>query len=356
MVLVVWIWGAIMSAASTRYGLSVLRILRYLLFGVSFFVPLLFGGLVVAQEACEALPAPVVNIVSASIYGDGKDGLKSSVDRVSSLERERLVAPISNYMRIIASDADAYLDRGSSSHAACAVGGLREWARAGALLGSTNNEAANKEIIWNSAGLALAYLRVKPVASPAEAAEIELWLGRLAGRVMGLYSRSARHDNILCWVALVAVSTAAATGDQDLWNTGTRLHEIALREVDADGALPLELERGRRALAYHNFALVPLLAADVIRRRYSHPTSPSSVAALNRLASFVQANSVDPSTISRLAGAEQDPLERRNYDYWSYMAAGAIPGFGLPKQVGRPPFDRWLGGNAQYFTKRMGVQ
>lgn len=304
-----------------------------------------------ARQECPATPPPVREVKSANIYGSGGD-LRRGVDVNSSKERARLVKPVSDYMQLVAQLADEAVEQRSDASGRCLIDSLKLWAAQSALLDEPNNEAARKELIWNTAGIALAYLRVRHLASPAEAAMIEAWISVLAQGVVGRYGRSARHDNVFFWTGLVAAAAASTTGNVSLWTDAERIHEVALREVDSRGALPLELERGRRALAYHNFALVPLMVTDTLRDRAGRPASPYSRDALARLARFTQTGMRNPAELAAIAGATQDRPNNRNYSVWAYLAAARIPGF-QPESAQRekPPSERWIGGSVAYFVR-----
>lgn len=303
-----------------------------------------------ARIECPATSPPVRDVASVNIYGER--GLRANIDRLRSREREFLMKPINEFMQQTATQATSYVDRGDRAAARCAVGALRSWAVGEALLGGLTNEAANKEVIWNTAGLALAYLRVKAQALPAERADIEVWLTALARRVTSRYGGVAGQNNVFSWVGLVAAAVAAATDDQVLWQESERIHEAALRTIDAQGILPIELQRGRRALAYHNFALVPLMVTGELRRRAGREVSASGTEALERLVRFTGAMMKDSSLLADLAGSTQDDPGTRNYGVWSYIALVRFPGVKIDMRVGpEPPFDRWLGGNARFFIE-----
>jgi hypothetical protein len=154
---------------------------------------------VAVSNECPAVPPAVQDIVSANIYGDG--GLLSGINQHGLAERERLVKPILDFVQPTAIMASEAFENGSETAARCAIGNLRIWAEANALLGIVSNEAANKELIWNTAGLTLAYLRVKHYASPEAAKVIEAWIRNWPSALLS--GTAAQLVMTMCFVGLV---------------------------------------------------------------------------------------------------------------------------------------------------------
>jgi poly(beta-D-mannuronate) lyase len=311
---------------------------------------ILFAGTVSAKAStnCPPTQQPLRDVVSVNIYGDG--ALRSSINKERLAQRERLMRSANDFLHHTASLADRFVENDDNDAARCALDRLLHWAADGAFLGVVSSEAASKELIWNSAGLSLSYLRVKRAASQLERTRIEAWLATLAFRVIDKYRRSARRDNVFCWVGLVAAAGAAATEKQEFWELAAEMHEAALRQVDARGVLPAELDRGPRALAYLNFALVPLLVTYELRARGRIGTSEAGREALGRLVEFTFKSMHDPLHLSRLAGAPPDDPGRRYFEEWSYLASYVFPTIVLRPPAKVAPFERWLGGRLSYFV------
>lgn len=310
-----------------------------------------------ASTQCPNWPQPVQEIESASIYGAAAE-LGAQVDAHSSAVREQLTKPVNDFVRDVARFSQEAVDLPSKVAADCALSGLRAWASAGALTSPPRTEAARKEIIWNTAGLTLAYMRIRNHASAQDSQVIELWLRRLTSWVLDQYGRPRRPDNVLAWVGLVATSYAVISGDARFWNEGIRIHEAMLQQIDRSGYMPLELSRVSRALAYHNFALVPLTVTDRLRDRAERPTSPEGTAALRRLEKFTREAMANPERIQELARSPQEEPGMRNFKCWSDARSSKVPPYRnddqnrrLNENQSRSQFERWIGGACGYFAK-----
>lgn len=296
--------------------------------------------------ACDASPPPVIEIRSANLYGQGDR--RAAPDALALAERERLTADLNRFMNQVTQGASA---PGTPGMASCALAALADWAEAGALLGAPASEAARKELIWNSAGLQLAYLRLRPAATPQQRARIEPWLRQLALRVQALYGQLSEHNNVLAWVALTQAAQAALSGRADDWQRAQQLRAAVLAEVDAEGWLRPELARGRRALAYHFFALAPLLAHQALWQAHGPggQADTSGRSTLLRLLRASQRALTDPgarAALAALAGAAQDAPSERQRRAVAGLAACLLPEAAEPPGS-RAGFERWLGGAVQ---------
>ncbi len=140
---------------------------------------------------------------------------------------------------------------------------------------------------------------------------------------------------------------------------------LGLRQVTAEGALPLELARGRLALHYHLFALEPLAVLEIMARDNGVALAPAADAALRRLFAFTFHALDDPREIASLARAEQqdDWLKGRSplasahaVEIWLGRHPDATAGAKLSPF--RPYRQRWLGGDVSllFGSKRLGQE
>lgn len=294
---------------------------------------------------CPRTPDPVDFVRSENIYGpNGKRG--AGIDEEARAKRNELVRPVSEFVQSVARQADAYQSNGDAAQAHCALASLTQWARADAMLVAAPNEAGRKEVIWNTAGLALAYLRLKPASSLPESTAVEEWLRKLAALVIGQYGPSRRHDNVVGWVGLVGIAVGACCGRPDFVSKGVQMQGSVLTGVTSEGVLPVELERGTRALAYHYFAAAPLLAGAAVATRFGHPPADASREALSRLVAFTLRATEDRSILERMTGRKMDePSERMR------AVVVALSSTSAPGSSSRPrAFEKWLGGSASYFV------
>jgi len=230
-----------------------------------------------SHAACPAWPVPQVDVVANGYYTDAKHsevsaGLQAQ-NRESTAVGRRFLAEVSR-------DADRFHGQGQGqgdrAAAECALDGLVVWAKGGAVLGRmvgpSQGQQAEYERKWLLAGLALAYLKLKPAASEAQRAVIEPWLGHVADAMWVFWEDAAGHpsahrrNNHYTWAGLALAATALAQGDNVRWARAHRVFADTLNEIDAQGRLPMEMARGARALHYHAFTAGSLVVMAALSR------------------------------------------------------------------------------------------
>jgi hypothetical protein len=167
---------------------------------------------------------------------------------------------------------------------ACAAGMLRNWAEADAMAEIGTEEAVNTSRalgMFTLAGLSSTYLvapDVRAAAGPEGDREILAWFRRLSARVEeDIVAKRAREDedNIQYWQGFAVLPTALMTADPALLKQSRATFHAAMREVTEkqpnardDGFLPLELERGDKALNYQFYALHPIIGMATLSQAY----------------------------------------------------------------------------------------
>lgn len=205
-------------------------------------------------------------MVANGYYTDAKH---SEVSADLQAQNRESTAVGRRYLASVSRDADRFHGDGDRASAACALDGLVAWANGGALLGRMvgpqRGQQAEYERKWLLTGLALAYLKLKPAATGAQRAAIEPWLGHVADAMWVFWEdaagRPTRHNrnNHYTWAGLALAATALAQGDSVRWARAHQVFIDSLKEVDAQGRLPMEMARGARALHYHAFTAGPLI-------------------------------------------------------------------------------------------------
>src|SRR5262249_5331313 len=163
---------------------------------------------------------------------------------------------------------------------------------------------------------------------------------------------SIAANNHAYWAGVAVGAAAIAVNDRELFAWGIERLRIGLRQVTAEGALPLEIARGRLALHYHLFALEPLAVLDIMARANGVELPHSDDAALHRLSAVAGRALSDPREIAQLARAEQQddwlkgrsPLtSARGVEIW----LGRHPDPEMDAKIApyRPFRQRWLGGD-----------
>ena len=254
------------------------------------------------------IPRPIRDLVGVSYY---TDAARSIADPLSKEMNQEAFASLRAFVRQVTDLADGWMESRPArpAYAVRALETLAVWARAGALLGSTNQQG-EYEREWTLGSLALAYLRVgdAPGLDPAARAEVEAWLVKLAAAVQPHYGHAGRRssaNNHACWAGLAVAAAGAATQNHALFDWGFAQGRIGLAQIRADGFLPLELDRKTLALHYHLFALAPLVMLAELGEANGIHLYLEGGGAIQRLADRVIAGLRDPSPFAAAAGVTQ---------------------------------------------------
>src|SRR5262249_29415660 len=147
-------------------------------------------GCALAQiaEACPSVPAPVRDINAVDYHADA-DG--KVLDPTLRGRNDAAMVPMRTFVRIVSGGADHFVAENTVSAGMCAIADLRQWAEAGALLGTMANVQAERERAGLLSGLALSYLKTKELARPSDRAAIEPWLDKLADAVQANFGNPA---------------------------------------------------------------------------------------------------------------------------------------------------------------------
>ena len=316
-------------------------------------------GAPVPVEVCPEAVAPISDIEGVSFYSDPQG---SKPDAAKLAANEAATRPLDLFLAGVVSAANRWVrSRPLQPEAAsCALRLLAAWADARAMLGHVNQQGSYHRK-WTLAGAALAYLQIREASGldPAAKARVAEWLHTVALAVKPPYDREPRPgtmsiaaNNHAYWAGLAVGAAAIATNDRALFAWAIERLRVGLRQVTAEGALPLELARGRLALHYHLFALEPLAVLELMARTNGADLAPADNAALRRLVAFTIRALDDAREISRLAGTEQqdDWLKGRSPLTGAHAVEiwlGHHPDATVNAKISpfRPYRQRWLGGD-----------
>ena len=262
-----------------------------------------------APMTCPAPPGLPPTIAASNYYGDDAH---SVIDPARQQAYERAVAPLHDAARTVARLADGYRVTGNPVSGACAATWLNHFAQQGALAGAAATNQATYVQGWMLGAFAITWLKVRtdPAIEAGQRARISTWLARVAQPVQryfdGRPGKVDARNNHRAWAGLAVMAAGIAADRQDLFDWGMDSFSIVARQVDADGALPLELARRGLALHYHLFAAEPM----VVMAELAAPNGPDLYAAENgalpRLVCRAMAGLADPSWFAARAGAAQD--------------------------------------------------
>ena len=120
---------------------------------------------------------------------------------------------------------------------------------------------------WVVGAVAIAYLKIREtgIATPPQTETIASWMQRVGEQTIGYYDahKKANHgdsqNNHLFWAGVELAAIGVATNDRKDFDWAMATYDNEVYQIQPNGALPLEMARGGRALHYHLYALAPLV-------------------------------------------------------------------------------------------------
>ncbi len=151
-----------------------------------------FLGMTVA--ACPKPPKPVRDLDIPRFYADA-EGSKTDPE----LERLHAAAvePLVDFVREIVDAADKAA-RGNTERGRCALEWLVTWARGEAWLGNMVTRQAEYQRKWDLAGIALAYIKLRPMARPERVPAFLAWAMPSLTRSAMRSRRPSTHSSSSC--------------------------------------------------------------------------------------------------------------------------------------------------------------
>ena len=305
-----------------------------------------------AAAACPAPPPAVRDLDLPRFYGDAEG---SQIDPDLALRHKAAVEPLTAFLRRVVEETDRATQRRDVAAAGCALSWIAAWAAGDAWLGNMDSKQAEYQRKWDLAGVALAYLKLKRDASPAQRGIIEPWLVRFADAVTAFQMDPGRKpNNHLYWLGLGLAATALAADSPRHWNDARHIMRIAAGHIQADGTLPLELERGARALHYHAFAVTPLVVMAELAALRGEDWYGFADSSLHRLVAIAVAGLLDPARFDALAHIQQERPAGTGMG-WLALYGRRFPQR-LPGQLPRVPGKhRWLGGDVRFLPDALAI-
>ena len=304
-----------------------------------------------AAAVCPVPPAVSKDLDIPRFYGDAKGSI---IEPKQKALHDAAVEPLTAFLREVTNEADKahrrtrYNEKKEAAN--CALGWLTTWAQGDAWLGRMAQAQAEYQRKWDLAGAALAYLKVKSFATPEQRRIIEPWLMRFADASRAFFDDPKhKRNNHWYWLGLGIGATALATDSDKHWQIARGIMTDAARDIAADGTLPMEIERGGRAIHYHAFAVMPLVVLAELGRARGEDWYALNNGALHRLVDITIAGFADPALFDRLARVpQQRPLNNSTGAGWIQLYAAhnaaRLQGKSLPMMKSG---HRWLGGDVQ---------
>ncbi|MGH6912099.1 MAG: alginate lyase family protein, partial [Geminicoccales bacterium] len=157
-------------------------------------------------------------------------------------------------------------------------------------------------------------------------------------------------NNHLYWRGLQAAIVGVVAEDDALFQYGVRAYRSALRDMNDDGSFRLEMARGRRAIHYQNFALLPLIYIAEVASRQGYDLYGATVdgKSIHHAVGFLLSALEDPTLVRRYTDAEQDlGFVRKGMELnWlePYQRRFPTPRIARLLAQVRPVAHRWSGG------------
>lgn len=271
-------------------------------------------GNATAGKACAAPPAPVISLKVTSKYGN--DGpMRDTVDPDADRTFEAEMAPIRKFAQTVVKTANRYTEDGHAADARCALSWLDAWAEGQALteMENPNAEFERAQIV---AGLAIALIQIAPaVEGDDRRASVIRWMAGLASSTDAFFSKTrdklrGSRNNHAYWAALASAAVAVAADDRKLLDWAAQTYKDGVCGATAQGALPLEMARGKKALEYHLFALNALVPVAAFAETNGIKAYGICDGALSRIVQFTLQSITDPSAIATAAGKPQEPFPK----------------------------------------------
>nr|WP_163503827.1 alginate lyase family protein [Halomonas socia] len=253
--------------------------------------------------------------------------------------------------------AGSFVATGDDYYADCLVRFLEHWAVNDALMDfhyeSMEPQAwfATESMIFAAA---MAYSVVRPYIDgrEQEQADVEDWLKRLSERHISIPGEEGNSccNNHFYRRALYAAMVGVLLEDDALFQIGVSAVYSALHDLTEEGALPLEVARGRRATHYQNYALLYLIPIMEIVARQGYDIYALEIdgSSIHDAVDFAMQAIADPANLGEDVPLEQYGGFLQDPQYFAWMELyqtrfddPRIANF-LPRL--RPVYNRGTGG------------
>lgn len=274
------------------------------------------------------------------------------------------VAPFFAFENAVSGLAAAFQATGDVYYAGCLVDMLARWARQDAF--TQFHYSSDKRQAWYTIesvlfAAGLSYAIVRPFVSRDDRMEaIERWLNRASRTHLSIDTgrRGSCCNNHFYRRALHATIIGILTEDDALFRYGLSAPLMALSEMNPDGSLPREMERGYRAVHYQNYALLYLIPIIELAERQGYPFYDMEIGGrgIHDAVAFALDALEDPKVVSAYTDEPQDLWFMQDDQYFAWMEI-YLSRLDEPRMEAfaarhRPIFNRNAGGAAtMYFLK-----
>ncbi len=215
-------------------------------------------------------------------------------------------------------------------HLNCLFDTLSAWAEEGALLNVIASDSGRGTRKWFLSAIASNLLKTKAAYKKFVLPEnVKQWLNRLAVEVQKdyayrLFAKPHAINNHDYWAAWAVACVAILLNKPHYLSYADKVFDVALQQITLDkagdyGYLPNEVKRGKLAVEYTHFALVPLLyLADLFSK---NGDKPHGIEALKPLARFAFDGVQSESSVVHIIGKDQQAIEPKRWTWvFPYVA------------------------------------
>lgn len=196
------------------------------------------------------------------------------------------------------------------SIADCYLEILNHWAESKALLHADANHTGASVRKWALATISANYLVVRPgiAQDDSRLPVVTQWLTKLGQQVIREWSDrpTQKVNNHDFWAAWAMMATAVALDNKTFYAWSIFKYKEGVALVSSEGIIQKELSRRTRALAYHNYALSPLLFIAHFAHANGDDFLSAQDAGIRRLIHYVVSGLNDPDYVSEKLGYEQN--------------------------------------------------
>jgi poly(beta-D-mannuronate) lyase len=264
-----------------------------------------------ASFTCPSAPQLPHDFGTNSYYTDSHH---SVIDPNLKKRYEDSVAGVDDFSRDVVKAADAFQTQGSRAAAQCVASLLASAARQKALAGNMDGHQASYVQGWNLGAWAVAYLKIRGsgVVPSEQASDITKWMKKLAEENRDYYEKKRGHsgasdayNNHLYWAGFAVAAAAIANNDRNLFRWGMDDYKQGVRDIQQDGTLPMEMDRGQMALHYHLYALAALMILAELGEANGLDLYAERDFAIKRLIARCIGGIEDPSFFQQRTGVQQ---------------------------------------------------
>jgi poly(beta-D-mannuronate) lyase len=294
-----------------------------------------------------AFACPAIAHIAPDLVTDGfyrlDDPTHSIIDPVRQEAYRKSSDGVKNVGMAIVKAADEYRTTGSRKAAQCAMVQILTLAQEHSLAGKMSSNQAYYVQGWVVGAIAVAYLKIREtgLATPQQTETIANWMQSVGEQTIGYYDAHKRvghgdsQNNHLYWagVELAAIGVAANNRRDFDWAMST--YDNGVDQIQPDGALPLEMARGGRALHYHLYALAPLVLLAEFGEANHLDLYAHANGAIHRLVNFSVAGLQDPTPFVKATGVQQEIPKTINGDQigWAPPYAQRFPNPALERMI-----------------------